>query len=147
MLSGEAIVMGDNISADDISPTVAFSDDPEKMKNSCFLYLMPSIDLKGKVIVAGKRFGWGSYRESAALCLLYSGVKAVIAKSFGYGMYRNLINLGIPALIGDIWAEDEDVIRIDLEGRKAYIGKKEYDIEISDIAIHILKHGGLMDVP
>ena len=147
MLSGEAIVLGDDISADDISPTVAFSDEPEKIKNSCFLSLMPSIDLKDKVIVAGRRFGWGSYRESAALCLLYSGVKAVIARSFGYGMYRNLINLGIPALIGDIWAEDGDIIRIDPEGRKAYIGKKEYDIEISDIALHILKNGGLMDVP
>ncbi len=141
------MILGDDISADDISPTPVFSDEPEKIKNSCFLYLMPSIDLKEKVIVGGKRFGWGSHRESAALCLLYSGVKAVIAKSFGYGMYRNLINLGIPALIGDIWAKDGDLIDIYIESKKAHIGKKEFDVEISDIALQILKNGGLMNVP
>ncbi len=147
MLTGKALVLGDWISVDDISPTAAFSDSPEMIRESCFARMMPDIDLKGRVIVAGENFGWGSYRESAALCLKYSGVVAVIAGSFGYGMHRNLINLGIPAFKGNIAAENGDIIEIDVQMRRAVCCGKEHSLEISDTAMEILMKGGLMDVP
>jgi len=146
MLTGEAFVLGDWVSADDISPASAFSDSPEEIRESCLKYIYPGAELKGKVIVAGKNFGWGSYRESAALCLKYSGVVAVMAESFGYGMFRNLINLGIPALVGSISAEDGEMIEIDIEGRTAHCRGRNHRVEISDTAMEVLMKGGLADV-
>jgi len=53
---------------------------------------------KGDVIVGGTNFGCGSSREQAASCLVYSGVGAVIAKTFARLYFRNCINFGLPAL-------------------------------------------------
>ena len=47
------------------------------------------------VIVAGESYGQGSSREHAALCPMYLGVKAVIAKSVERIHRANLINFGI----------------------------------------------------
>ena len=47
------------------------------------------------IIVAGISYGQGSSREHAALCPMYLGVKAVIAKSFERIHIANLINFGI----------------------------------------------------
>lgn len=55
---------------------------------------------KGKhnVIVAGESYGQGSSREHAALCPMFLGVKAVIAKSFERIHAANLVNFGIVPL-------------------------------------------------
>jgi aconitate hydratase len=45
--------------------------------------------------VAGLSYGQGSSREHAALCPMYLGVSAVIAKSFERIHAANLINFGI----------------------------------------------------
>ncbi len=50
------------------------------------------------VIVAGESYGQGSSREHAALCPMYLGVKAVIAKSFERIHAANLVNFGIVPL-------------------------------------------------
>ena len=50
------------------------------------------------IIVAGLSYGQGSSREHAALCPMYMGVKAVIAKSFERIHTANLINFGIVPL-------------------------------------------------
>ena len=56
---------------------------------------------KGKhnVIVGGLSYGQGSSREHAALCPMFLGVKAVIAKSFERIHSANLINFGIIPLM------------------------------------------------
>ncbi|MDD4871468.1 MAG: aconitate hydratase [Kiritimatiellae bacterium] len=46
-------------------------------------------------IIAGDSYGQGSSREHAALCPMYLGVKAVVAKSFERIHFANLINFGI----------------------------------------------------
>lgn len=51
------------------------------------------------VIVAGESYGQGSSREHAALCPMYLGVKAVIAKSIERIHRANLINFGIVPLV------------------------------------------------
>ena len=51
------------------------------------------------VIVAGESYGQGSSREHAAMCPMYLGVKAVIAKSFERIHAANLINFGIAPLV------------------------------------------------
>lgn len=47
------------------------------------------------VIVAGQSYGQGSSREHAALCPMYLGVKAVVAKSIERIHAANLVNFGI----------------------------------------------------
>lgn len=47
------------------------------------------------IIVAGLSYGQGSSREHAALCPMYLGVKAVIAKSIERIHAANLVNFGI----------------------------------------------------
>ena len=56
---------------------------------------------KGKhgLIVAGESYGQGSSREHAAICPMYLGIKAVIAKSFERIHKDNLINFGILPLL------------------------------------------------
>ena len=51
------------------------------------------------VIVAGESYGQGSSREHAALCPMYLGVKAVIAKSIERIHRANLVNFGIVPFI------------------------------------------------
>jgi len=50
---------------------------------------------KDNIIVAGLSYGQGSSREHAALCPMYMGVKAVLAKSMERIHNANLINFGI----------------------------------------------------
>jgi aconitate hydratase len=50
---------------------------------------------RDNIIVAGLSYGQGSSREHAALCPMYMGVKAVIAKSIERIHNANLINFGI----------------------------------------------------
>jgi len=50
---------------------------------------------KQNIIVAGFSYGQGSSREHAAICPMYLGVRAVIAKSFERIHTANLINFGI----------------------------------------------------
>ncbi len=52
---------------------------------------------KGKhnIIIGGTSYGQGSSREHAALCPMFLGVKAVIAKSFERIHSANLLNFGI----------------------------------------------------
>ncbi|HUI39725.1 MAG TPA: aconitase family protein, partial [Methanothrix sp.] len=47
------------------------------------------------LIVAGQSYGQGSSREHAALCPMYLGVKAVVAKSIERIHAANLVNFGI----------------------------------------------------
>ncbi|MGN0855684.1 MAG: aconitate hydratase [Kiritimatiellia bacterium] len=53
------------------------------------------------VIVAGESYGQGSSREHAALCPMYLGVKAVLAKSIERIHRANLINFGIVPCVFD----------------------------------------------
>ncbi len=102
-----AIKVGDKITTDHIMPAGARlkyrSNVPAYAK-----YVFENVDanfseraMKNKeagihnVIVAGESYGQGSSREHAALCPMYLGVKAVIAKSFERIHAANLINFGI----------------------------------------------------
>jgi len=51
--------------------------------------------------VAGESYGQGSSREHAAMCPMYLGVKALIAKSIERIHLANLINFGIIPFIFD----------------------------------------------
>ena len=102
-----AIKVGDKITTDHIMPAGARlkfrSNVPEYAKfvfEPCdpkFHDVCMANREKGlaNVIVAGESYGQGSSREHAALCPMYLGVKAVIAKSIERIHRANLINFGI----------------------------------------------------
>jgi aconitate hydratase len=69
-------------------------------------------DGKQSIIVAGFSYGQGSSREHAALCPMYLGVRAVIAKSFERIHAANLINFGILPLT---FCSENDYDKIDKE--------------------------------
>ncbi len=62
-------------------------------------------DGRQNIIVAGHSYGQGSSREHAAICPMFLGVKAVIAKSFERIHAANLINFGILPLV---FADERD---------------------------------------
>ncbi len=78
----------------------SFHDRAEKIRDSG----------KDNIIVAGESYGQGSSREHAALCPMYMGVKAVIAKSMERIHEANLLNFGIIPLK---FVNEEDYDSID----------------------------------
>ncbi len=83
------------------------------------------------IVIAGQSYGQGSSREHAAICPMYLGVKAVIAKSFERIHAANLINFGILPLI---FANEADYDGIGASDR----------IEIADIKITLSKGADLV---
>jgi len=76
------------------------------------------------VIVAGESYGQGSSREHAALCPMYLGVKAVIAKSIERIHRANLVNFGIvPFLFEDPrdYGKVSEGDRLELRGIRAAV--------------------------
>ncbi|MFA6687998.1 MAG: aconitate hydratase [Sphaerochaetaceae bacterium] len=75
------------------------------------------------VIVAGLSYGQGSSREHAAICPMYLGVKAVVAKSIERIHQNNLCNFGIVPLTFadegeyDLIGQGDEVVIEDLPGQ------------------------------
>ncbi len=117
-----AIKVGDKITTDHIMPAGARlkyrSNVPEYAKyvfepvDSAFhdRCLANKADGLANVIVAGESYGQGSSREHAALCPMYLGVRAVIAKSIERIHNANLVNFGIAPLR---FADPADYDRVD----------------------------------
>ena len=101
------IRVGDKITTDHISPAgsrLKYRSNVEKYSTFVFEIIDPTFPKrcgqnrdKGRAnfIVAGESYGQGSSREHAALCPMFLGVKAVIAKSIERIHHANLINFGI----------------------------------------------------
>ncbi len=101
------IKVGDKITTDHIIPAGArmkYRSNIPKYSEFVFENVDPTFakramsirqDGKQNIIVAGLSYGQGSSREHAALCPMYLGVRAVIAKSFERIHAANLINFGI----------------------------------------------------
>ena len=102
-----AIKVGDKITTDHLRPAGArlkfrsnipryakfvFEPCDPKFHDTCMANREKGL---ANIIVAGESYGQGSSREHAALCPMYLGVKAVIAKSIERIHRANLINFGI----------------------------------------------------
>ncbi len=107
-LHGEVTIkVGDKITTDHIMPAGArmkYRSNIRRYSDFVFEVLDPTFSERAKKIrdngnhnfvVAGLSYGQGSSREHAALCPMYLGVKAVIAKGFERIHAANLINFGI----------------------------------------------------
>jgi aconitate hydratase len=107
-LKGEVTIkVGDKITTDHIMPAGArlkYRSNVPKYAQYVFEHVdgtFPKRSLENRekglhnVIVAGESYGQGSSREHAAMCPMYLGVKAVLAKSFERIHAANLVNFGI----------------------------------------------------
>ena len=113
-LKGVAVIkVGDKITTDHIMPAGARlkyrSNIPQYSKyvfehvDSAF-YANASANRDAglaNIIVAGESYGQGSSREHAAMCPMYLGVRALVAKSIERIHLANLINFGIVPFIFD----------------------------------------------
>jgi aconitate hydratase len=98
----------DNISTDDITPASAnFSamrSNIPMISEFAFSRYDKDFVTRAKeygksIIIGGENYGQGSSREHAAICPMYLGVKAVIAKSMARIHKNNLINHGVLPLV------------------------------------------------
>jgi aconitate hydratase len=108
MIDAQATIkVGDKITTDHILPAgerMKYRSNIPKYSKFVFKNIDPAfarraqeIKAAGKqnIIIAGLSYGQGSSREHAAICPMYLGVRAVIAKSFERIHAANLINFGI----------------------------------------------------
>lgn len=116
VIKGKVFRYGDNVDTDVICPGRYLElNDPREIASHAMAGLdpeFPKMVKEGDIIVAGHNFGCGSSREHAAMALKASGIKAVVAKSFGRIFYRNAINLGLVVLVCqdayDLFAAGQD---------------------------------------
>lgn len=111
-IEGDILIkLGDKITTDHIMPAGAFMkfrsniSEYAKYVFNCFneegkeSFYERALKVKKSgrhgIILAGLSYGQGSSREHAAICPMYLGVKAVIARSFERIHSANLINFGI----------------------------------------------------
>jgi aconitate hydratase len=121
-----AIKVGDKVTTDHIMPAGArlkYRSNVPEYARYVFEPIDPSFhdrclanreDGLANVIVAGESYGQGSSREHAALCPMYLGVRAVVAKSIERIHNANLVNFGIVPLR---FADPGDYDRIDAGDR------------------------------
>ncbi len=144
ILGEVTIKVGDRITTDHIVPSGArikhrsnvakYSEYVFEVIDSTFPRRAKKIRNKGKdnIIIAGMSYGQGSSREHAAICPMYLGVKAVIAKSFERIHTANLINVGIIPLT---FCDEKVYDTID-QGDRIEIGNLR-DVLISDEEITV----------
>ncbi len=128
--------------------------DPVEMAQYTLEYIDPEFVSRVKktnIIVAGENFGTGSSREEAVNVFKILGVKAIIARSFARIYFRNLINLGIPAIISN-WNEKdfsfEDKIEISLTEGIIFNITKDKVIKfekLPNFIMDILNAGGILN--
>lgn len=148
-MEGYALKYKDNINTDIISPPQYMELSIEEASH----YSMSAVDDKfydkvqtNKIFVAEDNLGSGSSRETAPMTFKHLGVEAVIACSFARIFYRNLINLGIPALVcSDAYKIQEgDFLKIDVENGSVENITRQETYSCSVLPDHIMKivHSG-----
>jgi aconitate hydratase len=99
-----AIVVGDDVSTDEILPAGAqalpYRSNIPKLAEYAFLRVDPSYVARARetpqhAIVGGRNYGQGSSREHAALALHHLGLRLVIAVSYARIHWQNLANFGV----------------------------------------------------
>ena len=154
-LEGKAVCLDvDNIDTDQIIPARFMSqprvdgyadfllhdlrrDEDGALKPDFILNQYPS----ASVLLVGKNFGSGSSREAAVYALLDSGIRVVIAQSFGDIFSSNAINNGVlPALVAaDDWqalrnamAAPEMACKVDLNSATISMGEHTIPFTIDE---------------
>jgi len=141
-IHGEVTIkVGDKITTDHIIPAgskMKYRSNVPKYSEFLFEVVDPTFYERAKkikdsgrdnIIVGGESYGQGSSREHAAICPMYMGVKAVIAKSLERIHTANLINFGIIPLT---FKNEKDYDKIE-QGDELQIPKIREIIKKNDV--------------
>ena len=119
-VEGETILkVGDDITTDHIIPATSdilkFRSNIDKLSEFTLSRVDENFASRAKekgggFIVGGDNYGQGSSREHAALCPMYLGIEAVVAKSFARIHKANLLNFGLLPLT---FEDNDDYDKID----------------------------------
>jgi aconitate hydratase len=119
-VEGETILkVGDDITTDHIIPATSdilkFRSNIDKLSEFTLSrvdedFASRAKEKGGGFIVGGENYGQGSSREHAALCPMYLGIEAVVAKSFARIHKANLLNFGLLPLT---FKDNDDYDKID----------------------------------
>jgi 3-isopropylmalate/(R)-2-methylmalate dehydratase small subunit len=149
---GRVWKFGDEINTDVMAPGQYFKLPVEEAIKHCLEAVDPAFAPSvqpGDIVVAGRNFGVGSSREQAAMAFRSLQVGALLAVSFARIFYRNLLNLGVPALVmpeaHEIMAGDQ--VHVDpVAGRIQNVTQgKHYRVEpIPAHLMEMIESGGLM---
>jgi len=155
IIKGKVFKVGDDIDTDQIYPgRYLYLTSSQEMAVHAMEDIIPNfykkIEGEDWIIVAGKNFGCGSSREHAPRAILYAGIKAIVAESFGRIFYRNAINVGLPVLkypdtIKKI--HQGDLVKINLQNGLITLYNPERKISIEKYPpqlLSILENGGLI---
>jgi aconitate hydratase len=166
--------VGDKITTDHIMPAGArlkYRSNVEAYSQYVFEGVDPTFATRARanvargrfnVVAAGESYGQGSSREHAALCPMFLGVKAVLARSFERIHAANLVNFGIlPLTLGDAATYERlrpgDVLRFENLHRSLapakplpldnVTGGYSFDVthNLTERQIAIVKAGGLLN--
>jgi len=143
---------GNNINTDLITPgRYNITTDPKELAKACFIEYRPEFRQKvrpGDFVVAGEYFGCGSSRETAAVALKHSGIRAVLAKSYARIFFRNSINLGLLCVGTNTDLIDEtDQLELNVEAQKLTNRTKgqEMEVEIPNMMLRLYREGGIIE--
>jgi aconitate hydratase len=141
------IKVGDEITTDHIIPAGAkmkYRSNVPKYSEFLFEVVDPRFYERAKktkdsglhnIIIAGLSYGQGSSREHAALCPMYMGVKAVIAKSMERIHKANLINFGIIPLTfanKDDYAGIDQGDKLEIANIRTILAGKESSVKVKN---------------
>jgi 3-isopropylmalate/(R)-2-methylmalate dehydratase small subunit len=151
-LEGPAIVFGNNINTGVVigAKYMSKQGDPKSLIPHMFEGIDPGIParLPGSILVAGTNFGAGSTREIVPVLLREAGVRAIVARSFSRGFYRNATNLGLPLAEAEVEGTvTGDLMEVDLDTgvvRNLTRGTEARAIPLPEIMQRILAEGGLV---
>ncbi|RJR28411.1 3-isopropylmalate dehydratase [Candidatus Microgenomates bacterium] len=144
-------IFGDNINTDLITPgRYNITTDPNEMSKIAFIEYRPEFAKQVKkedLLIAGSNFGCGSSRETAAIALKYSGLKAIIAKSFARIFYRNCLNQGLLAVVADTDdISENDSLVLDINKKRLTNKTKKWTrvIDVPDFVVTLHEYGGII---
>jgi len=155
VLRGRVWKLDHDVSTDVLSPG-AFAVDPVEVRK---LHVLESVNPAfasgvevGDVIVAGRNFGCGSSRETAAENLKALGVACVVAESLARLFMRNAVAVGLPVVVcSGVHAEFVDGSRVEIDLATGRVLNVETGSELQGDPLpeemrEILAAGGILEV-
>lgn len=149
--AGEVLLkVGDNITTDHILPAGAkimpYRSNIPAISKFCFAAIDETFhdrakDAGGGFVLGGSNYGQGSSREHAAMSPQYLGIKAVLAKSYARIHRKNLINMGIIAII---FKDDADYEKI-AQGDRIEIKNLFKGVDEEKLDIQVIRNDGSME--
>ncbi len=153
VVRGRAWVFGDDISTDLLDPgEYAIAPLQERVRHTLEAAnprFAPEVR-PGDVLVAGRNFGCGSSRETAAEALRALGVGCVVAESLARIFLRNAVAIGLPVLVcpGVREAVQEgDPVEVDLAAARLTNLRTERTVQgnpLPPLMREILAAGGML---